>query len=318
VCLRADDPRSPACAFRDCLFDLNEDVTCLVLSRGVDADGTVHEDEYVIVRRLSAPTVVSDPDVRVAPAFHRRRDATTTTTPSWLEEAERDVANVVAVDAVPPVEPVDAVEHVSAYACMEDASVEDASVEQPSAEDASVEDASVEQPSAEDASAEDASAEESSEEPSEEPSAEQPSEEPSAEQPSEEPSAEQPSEEPSAEEPSTEEVSAEDVESYETRLYTSRDAEPVATLSGVLTPDVFRCLAQSNVIAHVPTSSASRIPVTRVRDSVWVGMYVLQADTWDPRDRSYLVSARPARSQMAPARGVVHLHRIRKNQFERR
>ena len=46
------EDRTSETEFRRVLTSMNSDVTCVVFSEGVDADGTVHEGEVVTFRRL--------------------------------------------------------------------------------------------------------------------------------------------------------------------------------------------------------------------------------------------------------------------------
>ena len=46
------EDRASETEFRRLLMSMDSDVTCVVLSKGIDADGTVHEGEVVTFRRL--------------------------------------------------------------------------------------------------------------------------------------------------------------------------------------------------------------------------------------------------------------------------
>jgi len=95
--------RTSETEFRKILTGMDSDVTCVVFSEGIDADGTVHEGEVVTFRRLGDTQME---DVPVHPLlYHFRRwsrmrptpaptplspspSSSSSTEPSWLTEAE--------------------------------------------------------------------------------------------------------------------------------------------------------------------------------------------------------------------------------------
>lgn len=126
--VRMED-RASASEFRRTLTCMDDDVECVLLSEGVDADGTVHENEVVMFRRLSTHSSPLE-NVHVL-LYHfrawRRAVAQKTSAPSptpspsvssepsWLTEAEGQVeegrlpspvASPVASPATPSVVPV--------------------------------------------------------------------------------------------------------------------------------------------------------------------------------------------------------------------
>lgn len=107
--------RASETEFRRMLTSMNPNVTCVVFSEGIDADGTVHEGEVVTFRRLGDTRM---DDVAVHPLlYHFRRwsrvkpsstlfagslspsQSSSSSEPSWLTDAEvRVETEVVVVD----------------------------------------------------------------------------------------------------------------------------------------------------------------------------------------------------------------------------
>lgn len=96
------------------------------------------------------------------------------------------------------------------------------------------------------------------------------------------------------------------------------DGAVVLTLDGVVTPAMFISLAQSNSIVYLPTINGIKISITRVRSAIWIGTYTVDPNSWIPEERTYSVVSRIGRMQLAPQRTVAQLHRIKRRQFERR
>lgn len=109
------EDRASETEFRRILTDMNSNATCVVLSEGIDVDGTVHEGEVVTFRRLGD----AQPDgVTVHPllyhfrrwlrmthsslpprALHSPSHSSPSSEPSWLTEAEvRVETEVIVVD----------------------------------------------------------------------------------------------------------------------------------------------------------------------------------------------------------------------------
>jgi hypothetical protein len=107
------EDRASETEFRKVLTGMDSDVTCVVFSQGIDADGTVHEGEVVTFRRLGETQVENVPVHPLLYHFRRWSRMSPTPAPSpvslsaspfsseplWLTEAEVRVdTEVVAVD----------------------------------------------------------------------------------------------------------------------------------------------------------------------------------------------------------------------------
>tara|TARA_B110001452_G_scaffold130958_3_gene108791 strand:- start:3431 stop:4246 length:816 start_codon:yes stop_codon:yes gene_type:complete len=96
------------------------------------------------------------------------------------------------------------------------------------------------------------------------------------------------------------------------------DGIVVLTLEGVVTPAMFTSLAQSNSIIYLPTIDGIRTSLTRVRNAMWLGMYIVDPTSWIPEERMYNITIRTGRTQIASQRTVGQMHRMKRRQFERR
>ena len=228
------EDRASESEFRKTLTTLEDDIACLVLSEGVDADGAVHADEVVMFLRLGTPPsdVTSHP---LLYHFQRWRQAKSSpyitspasSEPAWLTNAGGAVTHAV-----------------------------DESVHTPSPT---------------------------------------PSESVDGEVPLHTP--------------------------HTTFILTkgTDEEECVLILEGVLPPNVLLSLAQPNLAVYLPTEDGgAHVLLTRVRNAIWIGRYVVDVSTWIPEARAYHAILREHQSQIAPRRTVVEMHRLRRRQFERR
>lgn len=264
------EDRASESEFRRVLTRMDSDVTCVVLSEGVDVDGTVHEGEVVTFRRLGV-TQVENASVHPL-LYHFRRwtrmqstpapslaspspSPSSSSEPSWLTEAEVRVETEVVVvdddrDVTPPIPP-------------------------------------------------------------------------------------EPSPPPSEEDEGEARVSVNtvppallsDIPEHRaisppgTPIHTTHfvlDGTTALTLDGVVTPAILTSLAQSNTIVYLPTSDGIRTSLTRVRNAIWIGAYTVDATSWNVEERTYKITTRAGRTQIAPRRTVAQMHRLRRRQFERR
>jgi hypothetical protein len=92
----------------------------------------------------------------------------------------------------------------------------------------------------------------------------------------------------------------------------------VITLEGVLTPNVLTSLAQINSVVFLASHDGSRTSLTRVRNAIWLGGYVVDITSWTPNERTYSVTPCTNRTQIAPRRTVAQIHQTKRRQFERR
>ena len=107
----------------------------------------------------------------------------------------------------------------------------------------------------------------------------------------------------------------------ETPVHTTHfvlDGTTALTLDGVVTPAILTSLAQSNSIVYLPTSNGIQTSITRVRNAIWIGAYTVDPASWDVENRTYKITTRMGRTQIAPRRTVAQLHRLKRRQFERR
>ena len=258
--------RASETEFRRILTEMDSDVSCVVLSAGIDADGTTHEGEVVTFRRLGDTQMEN---ISIHPLwYHFRRwmrmrrtpvppplSLSTSPTfsssePSWLTEAEVRVdTEVVAVDDVDNV---------------------NGAPETP------------------------------------------------------------PSSSPNTNEthsPHNAPASLSDVPEHRaisppgTPVHTTHfvlDGSTVLTLDGVVTPAILTTLAQSNSIVYLPTPDGIQTSLTRVRNAIWIGAYTVDTESWNVDERTYKISTRMGRTQIAPRRTVAQMHRLKRRQFERR
>ena len=247
-----------ASEFRKTLTNMDDSVQCVFLSEGVDLDGTVHENEVVMFRRLSihsplenvhvllyhfrlwrravqtpqppsAPTPPRSPPQPSTPLSAASPSASSyQSEPSWLTEAE------VQVESTPPATP-------SRTVGLPDI---------PEMRTASPP-------------------------------------------------------------PSTAVVPT-----YNTILV--HDSTTVLTIDGVITPTVLMSLANPSSIVYLPTRDGARMPLTRVRNAIWFGTYIVDTTSWTAETCTYRVTPRANHSQFAPRHSVAQMHRIRRRQFERR
>ena len=96
------------------------------------------------------------------------------------------------------------------------------------------------------------------------------------------------------------------------------DSTTVLTIDGVITPNVLISLAQPNSIVYLPTRDGMRIALTRVRNAIWFGTYIVDTTSWRTETCTYSVTSRANYAQFPRRRSVAQMHRIRRHQFERR
>jgi hypothetical protein len=96
------------------------------------------------------------------------------------------------------------------------------------------------------------------------------------------------------------------------------DGTTALTLDGVVTPAILTSLAQSNTIVYLPTSDGIQTSLTRVRNVIWIGVYTVDPASWNVENRTYKITTRRGRTQIAPRRTVAQVHRLKRRQFERR
>ena len=314
--VRLNVPSSEA-EFRRTLTNLDPDADCVVLSNGVDADGTTHESEFVVFRRLGDQKQEDCAGVHPN-LYHFRRWVGTwkrfssstldySAPPAWLAEAESRSKDI---SPSPP-------------------AVCETGVLQSHSETVS---SSVAPPTPPP--------------PSSPPSVVAP---PTPPPPSSPTSVVAPPTPPPPSSPTSVVAPLEEVSSASTsHAMRTQDGEPtwlveaevcvdetppradettlvhastgrvLLTLTGVLPPSVLASLAQTNSIVHLPVQDGSRTVITRVRGAVWVGTCVVDTTSWSPTSRRYRVTPRERSSQIAPRRTVAHMHRLKRRQFERR
>lgn len=100
--------------------------------------------------------------------------------------------------------------------------------------------------------------------------------------------------------------------------YFNIDGTTVLTLDGVVTPAMIMSLAQPNTIVYLPTLDGIQTSLTRVRNAIWIGLYTVDLMSWNVEYRTYKLTGRTGRTQIAPRRTVAQIHRQRRRQFERR
>ena len=258
LCL--EDPTS-ASEFRKTLTQMDHTVECVFLSNGVDVDGTIHEDEVIMFRRLSGTHVDDTEPMLVNPVLYHFRQwnrvkrtspssprpppppsspsSSAQSEPSWLIEAEEKVENTTppppSRTSTPPPPPpttprLERLPHI------------------PESRATTPPNTSVPRP--------------------------------------------------------------------ETSLV--HDSTTVLTIDGVLTPSVLTSLAQPNSIVYLPTCDGVRMALTRVRNAIWLGTYIVDLASWKPETCTYHVTPRGNVGQIAPRRTVTQMHRLRRRQFERR
>lgn len=96
------------------------------------------------------------------------------------------------------------------------------------------------------------------------------------------------------------------------------DSTVVLTIDGVITPNVLMSLAQPNSVVYIPTRDGVRMALTRVRNAIWFGTYVVDTTSWAMETRTYKVTTHANHNLFAPRRSVAQMHRLRRRQFERR
>lgn len=269
------EDRASEVEFRRILMSMDSDVTCVIFSKGIDADGRVHDGEVVTFRRLGDTQME---DVAIHPLlYHFRRWSRTIPTPtpspvslspsessssssepSWLTEAEvRVETEVVVVDE------------------------EDREVQ--GGDDAST-----------------------------------------FETPTQLASSKGGQQTTSPRKPP---VLLSDIPEHRTAsppatpihsTYFNLDGVTALTLDGVVTPAILTSLAQSNTIVYLPTPDGIRTSLTRVRNAIWIGAYTVDPASWNVEDRTYRLTTRTGRTQIAPRRTVAQTHRLKRRQFERR
>lgn len=258
--------------FRKILLSMEPDVMCVVFSKGIDADGTVHEGEVVTFRRLGDTQI---DDVGIHPLLHHFRrwsrarpiptpspislsppeSSSSSSEPCWLTEAEVRVETEVVV-------------------------VDDGDREVHGGDDAF------------DIPAEFASSEGGQ-----------------------------------TASPRKHPVLLSDIPEHRTAsplatpihsTYFNLEGTTVLTLDGVVTPAVLTSLAQPNTIVYLPTPDGIQTSLTRVRNAIWIGAYTVDPESWNVEDRTYRLTTRTGRTQIAPRRTVAQIHRLKRRQFERR
>ena len=329
--------RTSESEFRQALTNMNDDVTCVVLSDGVDEDGTVHESEAVMLCRLGEQPVVEHTLSPLAYHFMKwmrtvRSLRTIRSEPVWLVEA----GSQMGVDVEPW--------------CGEELTFENSDVtEQPIGdkgldmtqtgslvETGAQTEALVETPVETQTEALVETPVETQTEALVETQTESLVEtgshaETLVETPAEtqtEALVETPVEkltgciENDTVDVAYVDINQEDAEpcslSRDMTTLFEHDSVNVLMLDGILPPNVFTSIAQHNSIVYLPTQSGVPIPLTRVRSAVWLGNYVVDINSWSPVNRTYTVVPRQSRAQFAPRRTVTQTHRMKRHQFERR
>lgn len=321
------DPSSEA-EFRRALTNLDADVDCVVLSNGVDADGAVHESEFVVFRRLGDEQQECASVHPLVYHFRRwvgawRRDPSvpsSPTPPMWLAEAESLALEVPPCTTAPPPSPTTSESHpapISSPAACETAASQSSShplrTPQSAAAASPVEVSPLSTP-----------VEVGPPSPSVAPALEVvPSPRsplatpPSAPAVSNTRETRVPDGTPSwlvEAEVQVDETSRAD----ETTFAHASTGRVLLTLTGVLPPSVLASLAQTNSIVHLPAQDGGTALLTRVRGAIWLGACVVDTATWSPTSRKYRVTPREKSSQIAPRRTVAQIHRLKRRQFERR
>ena len=283
--------------FRRTLTNMTDDVACVVLSGGVDANGTVHDAEFVMFCPLGEQR---EENAVHAALYHFRRwqrqprtFATAEEQPTWLVEAE---ARVDELELVTTEARGEAQENDSSVV-VEEKTAKETRVEAVAQENDSS--AVEEEKTAKEMRVVEAVAQESVSVVVEEEKTTEKTPEKNA---------------------VTRVVGSQTTlgNPLATTTFRTNDDGIAMTLVGVLPPDVLSSIAQPNTIVYLPVHGGGRVSITRVRNDVWLGAYVVDLTTWSDTERNFVVAPRHPRSQMAPRRTVTQVHRLKRQQFERR